>query len=155
MTPDPVRYATAWFLAPARNQPWGLALDRVVVALETRSGAHWRLGEGLYGEPLVNLGFSIASWQFEGSCTPDPSSLSIRICDVHAAAEVLSTWFLGLLPSGVASVVFNSEDGVENGYGDVDFTLPCLRGREAIVDTLGNHLRHVWVNTQAIPGTGD
>jgi hypothetical protein len=88
--------------------------------------------------------FPLGPWLFQGSYTPHPSALSIRICDVHAATEVLTTWFLALLPVRVTSIVFNTEDGVENGYADVDFTLPCRNGRDAVVDTLSRHLRHVW-----------
>ncbi|WP_424644061.1 hypothetical protein [Embleya sp. AB8] len=144
MTTDPAGYATPWYFAPAADQPWGVTVEEIVASLEHRPDAHWMRGEGFRGEPLLDLWFPIGPWLFQGSYTPHPSSLSIGICDVHAAAEVLTTWFLPLLPPHVTSIAFNTEDGVENGHADVDFTLPCRDGRDAVVDTLTGHLRHVW-----------
>ncbi|MFE5332218.1 hypothetical protein ACFRCG_38135 [Embleya sp. NPDC056575] len=75
-----------------------------------------------------------------------PRRRAVVACDQAqegAAAEAWTTWFLPQLPAHVTSVVFNTEDGVENGYTDVDFVLACRDGRD-VVDTLTDHLRHVW-----------
>ncbi|GCD99106.1 hypothetical protein [Embleya hyalina] len=144
MTTDPAGYATPWYFAPTPDQPWDLAVQQVVASLEQRPDAHWRAGEGLRGESLLEVWFPIGPWLFQGSYAPRPPCLGIRICDARAATEAWTTWFLPQLPAHVTSVVFNTEDGVENGYADVDFVLACRDGRDAVVDTLTDHLRHVW-----------
>ncbi|MEU0936734.1 hypothetical protein [Embleya sp. NPDC005971] len=80
---------------------------------------------------------------FSGAYAPDRESLTLEMCTAPAAAEVLTTWFLGLLPPG-AAVVFNTQDGVENGYGDTNYALPHGGGTMAVARALGDHLRQVW-----------
>ncbi|WP_439678208.1 hypothetical protein [Embleya sp. MST-111070] len=61
---------------------------------------------------------------FQGAYTPRPPSLSIRICDARAAAEARTTRFLPQLPAHVTSVVFNTEDGVENSISPMGTDSP-------------------------------
>ncbi|GCD99662.1 hypothetical protein [Embleya hyalina] len=140
---DPTRYATRWFVEPARDRPWIMTADAVIAAIADRPGAHHK--ERVPG--LLGFGFRIQDWDFQGIYDLETGALHIGTCDARAAAEVLTTWFLGLLPTDVR-IVFNTEDGVENGYGDTDFTIPRNAGLGPVHRALTDHLAHVWAPHQ-------
>ncbi|WP_331738308.1 hypothetical protein [Embleya sp. NBC_00896] len=136
---DPTRYATRWFISPARDQPWIMTADAVIAAIADRPGAHHKQRD----DAQINFGFRVQEWPFQGFYELDTGTLHIGTTDARAAAELLTTWFLPLLPKDT-HVVFNTEDGVENGYGDIDFDIPRNAGLGPVYRALTDHLTRVW-----------
>lgn len=141
---DPTRYATRWYVEPARDQPWIMTADALIAAISDRPGAHHK--ERVPG--LLGFGFRIQDWDFDGRYGLDTGTLHIGMTDARAAAELLTTWFLPLLPRDIR-VVFNTEDGVENGFGDIDFEIPRNAGLGPVYRALTDHLVRVWTPREA------
>ncbi|MFI6587608.1 hypothetical protein [Embleya sp. NPDC050493] len=140
---DPATYATHWFLAPPDGHPWGLTAEDLATDLARRPDAVCTTHRTITGRDRIEFGFLIGDWMFTGAYAPDRESLTLEMCTAPAASEVLTTWFLGLLPPG-AEIVFNTQDGVDNGYGNTNYTLPHGGGAMAVARALGDHLRQVW-----------
>ncbi|MET7297954.1 hypothetical protein [Embleya sp. NPDC005575] len=140
---DPATYATHWFFAPPDGHPWGLTAEDITGNLARNPDAVCTTERTIAGRDRLEFAFPIGDWMFSGAYAPDRESLTLEMCTAPAAAEVLTTWFLGLLPTG-AEVVFNTQDGVENGYGGTSYPVLHGGGTMALARALGDHLRRVW-----------